>query len=174
MPERTSTPTPQKVDAGKHVVSYTLAIPAEAAALYALVADPHRHHEFDGSGTVRPHAVGPHALAKDAQFTVRMKRFGLPYRLPLLVTRAAPPTSDQAGVVEWRQPTGHRWRWEFEALGTPADDVDGERPLTQVTESFDASRQNPVMRAVLNAARAPAHNAQSIKASLQRLHSTFA
>ena len=147
------------VEAGSQVVAYAVDVDAPAEQLYLLVADPHRHHEIDGSQTVGSRAVGPHQLTEGAKFSVHMRKFGLPYRLPLRVTRAHRPT-DTPGAVEWRQPTGHRWRWEFH------QHQDGS---TTVTESFDMSHQNPVARAVLKAVGAPKDNARNIRASLRRL-----
>ncbi|WP_049897750.1 SRPBCC family protein [Nesterenkonia massiliensis] len=163
-----STPEqPEEIPAGKHVRSYRITIQAPAAELYALVADPHRHHEFDGSETVRPSAVGPHRLEQGSRFSVHMKKYGVPYRLPLRVTQAVSPAPGRTGVLEWRQPTGHRWRWEFTA------DDDAGSPRTVVTESYDASSQNRLVRTLLGAAGIPAENARSIRASLQRLRQSF-
>ena len=155
---------PHKVDAGPHVEAYRLHIRAAAEDLYQLAADPHRHHEIDGSDTVQSRAVGPHALTEGAKFTVQMRKFGLPYRLPLRVTRAQSPGEDLPGVVEWRQPTGHRWRWEFAAHS------DGS---TTVTEAFDSTWQNPAARALLQIAGVPKQNGHSIRASLRRMRAQF-
>lgn len=155
---------PYAVHAGEHAVAYSIEVDADADELYLLLADPHRHHEVDGSQTVGSRAVGPHQLTAGAKFSVHMRRFGLPYRLPLRVTRAQRPSPGAAGVVEWRQPTGHKWRWEF------AGHQDG---TTTVTEAFDTSQQNPAARALLKAVGAPAENARSIQASLLRLRDRF-
>lgn len=159
---------PQKLDTAPHVVSWSAQVPAAAADLWALVANPHRHHEFDGSGTVRSQAVGAHELTEGARFTVHMRKFGLPYRLPLRVTRAVPPTAERPGVVEWKQPTGHRWRWEFQPM------PDADPPRTLVTETYDASRQLAPARFFLSkVAGVEAENSRSIRRSLHRLQSLF-
>lgn len=154
---------PVRQDTGENHVSYSIAVDAPAESIYKLIADPHRHHEIDGSKTVQSSAIGPHELTTGAKFSVRMRKFGLPYRLPLRVTQARRPTADRPGVVEWRQPTGHRWRWEFE----PRDG------LSWVTESYDAAGQFPPVRAVLKRLKAPQENAVSIKESLRRVKSHF-
>lgn len=155
---------PQKLDLGADTVAYSIRVTAPAEQIYRLLADPHRHHEVDGSHTVRSRAVGPHELTEGAKFSVHMRKFGLPYRLPLRVTRAHRPGPGSPGVVEWRQPTGHRWRWEFQ------DHQDG---TTTVTEAFDTTGQNPAARAGLKAAGALKQNAHSIKASLRRVRDRF-
>ena len=40
------------VDAGPLQVSRSVDVAAPASELFAIVADPRRHHEVDGSGTV--------------------------------------------------------------------------------------------------------------------------
>jgi hypothetical protein len=88
-----------------------------------MVADPRRHHELDGSGTVRDNVRGPAPLTLGAKFSTKMKMFGAPYRITSTVTALQP---DQ--LIEWRHPLGHRWRWEF----APLSETD-----TRVTETFD-------------------------------------
>lgn len=155
---------PQRLDAGPHVVAYSITVQAPAEEIYTLLADPHRHHEIDGSGTVGTQAFGPHQLRQGDTFSVRMKKFGIRYRLPLKVTRAEPPASGRTGVVEWRQPTGHRWRWEFQSADGGA---------TTVTEAFDASQQNRAVRAVLRRVGVLRENARSIQGSLARVKERF-
>lgn len=164
---------PQPLDRGEHVIAYTITVEAPAGELWAIAANPHRHHELDGSGTVRGSAIGPRELRTGDRFRVDMKKYGLPYALTVRVTEARPPQGAGAGprpgVVEWRQPTGHRWRWEF----TPVTG-EGGTERTEVVESYDASGQNPLVRRALGAAKVPADNARGIRASLQKLHDRFA
>lgn len=150
-------------NAGPHQVSYSITVDAPPTPIYELLADPHRHHEIDGSATVQSSAIGPHELTEGAKFSVHMRKFGLPYRLPLTVTQARRPSAHSPGVVEWRQPTGHRWRWEF-------TEQDGG---TLVTETYDASRQFAPARGLLSLLKVPAENAQGIKESLRRVASHF-
>jgi hypothetical protein len=111
------------VDRGPRQVSRRVEVAAPAADLYALVADPRRHHELDGSGTVRDNIKMPSKLLVGSKFSTSMRMFGVPYRITSTVTALEPNE-----LVEWRHPLGHRWRWEFESLSPT---------LTQVTETFD-------------------------------------
>lgn len=111
------------VDAGPRRISRSVQVGAPASELFAIVADPRRHHELDGSGTVRDNIKAPSELVAGSKFSTSMKMFGVPYRITSTVTELRPDE-----VVEWRHPFGHRWRWEFEALSPT---------LTQVTETFD-------------------------------------
>lgn len=115
--------TAQAVDAGPQQVSRSIEVDAPAAELYAMVADPRRHHEVDGSGTVRSNAKAPAEVTVGSRFSTRMKMFGIPYRLTSTVTALKPNE-----LVEWRHPFGHHWRWEFEELSPTT---------TRVTETFD-------------------------------------
>lgn len=155
---------PVRQNPGPHQVSYSIRVDAPAEPIYELLADPHRHHEIDGSSTVQPSAIGPHELTEGAKFSVHMRKFGLPYRLPLRVTQARRPSAQTPGIVEWRQPTGHKWRWEFAQ-------ADGG---TLITETYDASGQFAPARKVLTLLKVPAENALGIKESLRRVASHFA
>ena len=111
------------VDSGPHQISRSVEVQAAAPELFAIVADPTRHHELDGSGTVRGNIRAPAKFAVGARFSTRMRMYGVPYRITSTVTRLVPDK-----LIEWRHPVGHHWRWEFEALSPT---------LTRVTETFD-------------------------------------
>jgi hypothetical protein len=111
------------VDRGPRQVSRSVEVAAPAAELFAFAADPRRHSELDGSGTVRDNIKVPAALVEGSKFSTSMKMYGLPYRITSTVTAFKPNE-----VVEWRHPLGHRWRWEFESLSPTT---------TRVTETFD-------------------------------------
>ena len=111
------------VERGPHQVSRRVEVAAPVAELYAMVADPRRHHELDGSGTVGDNITVPAQLLEGSKFSTHMKMFGLPYRITSTITSLKPNE-----VFEWRHPLGHRWRWEFESLSPT---------LTRVTETFD-------------------------------------
>ncbi len=113
-------------NAGPKAVSRSVQVSAPAATLFDLIADPHRHPEIDGSGTVRSIEVkGPHRLSTGDKFTVGMTQYGLPYKITSKVTAV-----EENRVVEWEHPLGHRWRWELAEVGPGA---------TKVTETFDYS-----------------------------------
>jgi len=58
----------------RDLVTVQRLIPAPAAAIFALIADPSRHPEIDGSGTViAPHSAGSRRLGLGDTFGMSMK-----------------------------------------------------------------------------------------------------
>lgn len=145
------------VDLGARVVARRARVNAPAHDLYAMAANPHRHHELDGSGSVKPTVIGPRELQLGDRFRVDMTMFGLPYAITSVVTDLEPDR-----VVEWQHPGKHRWRWEF----APQDDGS-----TLVTEIFDYTA-SPVAP-VLERLKMPAKNAVGIRDSLAKLQRRF-
>jgi len=122
-----------------------------------MVADPHRHHELDGSGTVRDNIKCPDEIVSGTKFTTAMKMYGVPYRLTSTVTAVKPDE-----LFEWRHPFGHRWRWEFAALSPT---------LTRVTETFDHRDAGPIKNTLKYYQRMgfAKGNAKGIEATLAKL-----
>lgn len=149
----------EQVDAGPRRVVRTVDVQAPAEEVFALVADPHRHGELDGSGTVRGTTSGPSRLSQGARFSVAMRQYGVPYRITSRVTQF-----EEGRVVEWRHPAGHRWRWEVTPV-TPT--------TTRVTETFDYSTVPSVQGKVLELLGVPGQNAAGIEATLRQLASRF-
>ena len=143
------------VEAGPRKISRSVDVSAPAAELFAVLADPRRHGELDGSGTVMDTVKGPQRLSQDARFSVNMKQYGVPYRITSRVTQYV---ADR--VVEWQHPLGHRWRWEF------APQPDG---ATRVTETFDFSTVNGLQAKALELFGVPRQNAAGIEATLSKL-----
>jgi Polyketide cyclase / dehydrase and lipid transport len=146
------------VDTGVRKVTRRVTVHARPAEVFALVADPHRHPELDGSGTVRDiPIVGPELLSKGAKFTVGMKQYGVPYKITSTVT-----DFEQDQLIEWQHPMGHRWRWEFSEI---------EPGVTQVTETFDYSTSKaPKM---LELTGQPKKNSVGITETLDALAARF-
>jgi uncharacterized protein YndB with AHSA1/START domain len=146
-------------DAGPRAVSRSVQVSAPAAEIFALIVDPHRHPEIDGSGTVRDTAVrGPHRLSTGDTFTVGMRQYGVPYKITSRATEV-----DENRVVEWQHPLGHKWRWELAEVGPGA---------TKVTETFDYSTAKvPLVIELLGMHK---QNADGIESTLRALAERFA
>ncbi len=149
------------VDAGPRRVSRSVEVAAPAAELFAFVADPRRHHELDGSGTIRENIAAPAKLAAGDRFSTKMPMFGVPYRITGTATASKP-----GALIEWRHPFGHRWRWEFAEISPT---------LTRVTETFDFRDTGPVKDALnyytlMGFAKS---NAAGIEATLAKLRDRY-
>jgi uncharacterized protein YndB with AHSA1/START domain len=147
------------VDTGHRKVSRTAEVHAPPGELFDMVADPRRHGELDGSGTVMATVTGPSRLAQGARFSVKMKQFGVPYQITSVVT-----DFDDGHAVEWRNPLGHRWRWEF----TPSPGGS-----TRVTETFDYSQASPLRARALELFGYPQRNAAGIEETLRKLQARY-
>jgi len=134
------------------LISREITIAAPPPAVFSLLADPHRHADFDGSGTVRNSVSGPERLALDDTFTTAMKLFGVRYRIVNTVVEFEPDRR-----IAWCHPGKHRWRYEL-------DEVDGG---TRVTETCDFSTSP--LRALLVRTPWPRWNAEGIEKTLPRL-----
>ncbi len=152
-----ATPRPGVHDAfiAGRVISASAVVAATPDQVFALLADPHRHHELDGSGSLRGAVSGPRRLALGDRFGMRM-RIGLPYQTLNRVVELEPDRR-----VAWCHFARAVWRYELEP-------VDGG---TLVTETFDYGAA-PGAR-VIELMGFPARNAQSITATLRRLQEIF-
>lgn len=137
-------------------VSRSVVVAAPPEAVFALLADPRRHAEIDGSGTVKGVLKAPDRLSLGATFGMKM-RYGLPYVISSTVVEF-----EQNRRIAWRHVGHHVWRYELE----PVDEG------TRVTETFDwAPARAP---RVLELLGYPARNARAIEATLERLSARFA
>jgi uncharacterized protein YndB with AHSA1/START domain len=149
------------VDVGPRQVSRSVEVAAPAEELFAIVADPRRHSEIDGSGTVRENIVAPAKLAAGDRFSTKMRMLGLPYRITSTITALKP-----GALIEWRHPFGHRWRWEFDEISPT---------LTRVTETFDFRHAGPVKNALnyYTLTGFVKSNARGIEATLAKLRDRY-
>ena len=113
------------VDTGSPwIVSRSIVVDASAERVFDLLADPRRHAEFDGSGSVKGSVSGPERLSLGAKFGMDM-RLVVPYRIGNQVKEF-----DEGRRIAWAHFGGHRWRYELQPL------PDGG---TRITETFDAT-----------------------------------
>lgn len=136
---------------GSKSVSRSVVVQAPAQEVFALLEDPRRHPDFDGSGTVRSSLSAPPKLSKGATFGMKM-RLGLPYTITNEVVEF-----DQDRVIAWRHFGGHIWRYQLEPAGEG----------TRVTETFDWSTARAPK--LLELLRYPSKNTDGIEKTLERL-----
>ena len=129
-------------------------IAAPAEKIFDLLADPTRHCEFDGTGSVRKARDGaPTRLALGTKFGMEMK-IGFKYR----ITNEVVEFEDNRRIA-WRHFGRHVWRYELE----PTD------AGTTVTETFDWS--NARSRKIIELMGYPKKNLKAIEDTLARLAS---
>jgi hypothetical protein len=110
----TDTATPQDPD----IASVERFIPAPAKVIFDLLADPSRHREIDGSGTVRDASEGSQRLALGSKFGMSMKA-GLSYSMVSTVVefeenrRLAWQPRPSLSFMRWFA-GGRIWRYELE------------------------------------------------------------
>ena len=133
-------------------VSRSIDVDAPPARVFDLLADPRRHPDFDGSGTVRSSVSGPARLSLGATFGVGM-RLKVAYRISNTVVEF-----EEDRRIAWRHVNRHRWRYELEPTATGG---------TRVTETFDWS--TALVPFLLDRSGFPAANARGIEQTLPRL-----
>jgi hypothetical protein len=144
-----------------NVVSVERVIAAPPSALFRIVADPTRHPDIDGSGSVvKPKAGAPSQLELGSRFGMSMK-VGVPYSMSNTVIEFEPDRR-----IAWKTTLsgflgrylgGRIWRYEFEP-------VDGG---TLVRESWDISQDKQAT--FLRRGKLPSVSAESMEKTLARL-----
>ena len=147
------------------VVTVERVIPAEPKAIFDLLADPARHHEIDGSGSVREAKAGSQRLALGSRFGMAMK-MGLRYSMSSEVVefeddrRIAWQT--RGGGRVGRHLGGRIWRYEL-------------RPVpggTEVHESWDIRQETRLFRPLIRVGASTTR--KNMAATLERIERVVA
>ena len=139
------------------VVSRSTIVPAPAQMIFDLLADPRRHGEIDGSGSIQSAQINaPERLSLNATFGMQMK-IGVRYKITNTVVEF-----EEGKTIAWRHFGGHIWRYILE----PVDDG------TKVTEQFDWNKSKSPL--ILKLRKSPQDNAKSIEKTLENLVKRFA
>ncbi len=138
------------------IVSHSVVVLAPAQDIFNLLADPRRHSEIDGSGSVKAARIdAPERLSLGAKFSMDM-RIVLPYKMTNEVVEF-----EEGKQIGWRHFGGHIWRYILEP-------VEGG---TKVTEQFDwNTNKSPLMLKVMKAVD---NNSKSIQKTLDNLVKRF-
>jgi uncharacterized protein YndB with AHSA1/START domain len=138
-------------------VTRTAVVAAPPSEVFALLADPRRHTELDGSGTLHGQVTGPERLSLGAQFGMSMTWHGVPYRIHNTVVEF-----EEGRLIAWRHFHRHVWRWELSAVEAG----------TSTAETFDWGTS--LFPWLLELGRYPALNARGMEQTLVRLQERFA
>lgn len=140
-------------------VSASAHVDAPPEEVFAYLCRPASHAEISGDRSVKGDRHGPEVLTGEGdKFGMRMKMYGLPYRITNTVVEFEPGRS-----IAWCHPGKHRWRWEVEA------DPQGG---STVTETFDMS-PSPLKPALRLLGYPKAHQ-DNVERSVQNVAAHFA
>lgn len=151
------------------VVTETRLVRASAEDIFDVLADPARHADIDGSGSVRNARSGnPARLSLGARFAMDM-RLGAAYRITNEVVEF-----EEGHRIAWRHFNGHIWRYVLTPTDTPTDSAAGSTagsdatvPATLVTEQWDPTPARH--RVALTLMGFPRRNRRGMQATLARL-----
>jgi uncharacterized protein YndB with AHSA1/START domain len=143
------------------VVSVERVIPAPPELIFDLLADPARHRDIDGSGTLRGAKGGSERLALGSTFGMSMK-MGVPYSMVSEVIefdenrriawQTKPPVSWGAKLGG-----GRIWRYELEPVDAG----------TRVRETWDISQEVGLTKPIV--ARGAKKTAENMEKTLARI-----
>lgn len=131
-----------------------IVINAPAAQIFNLLANPHAHASFDGSGTIEKSISGPERLYAGAKFGMAMK-IKVPYRITNTVV-----AFEENKKITWCHLMKWTWSYELHDLGNST---------TQVTEIFDGHSIPAFSRWWLKKTGAVARNPKFMAKSLVQL-----
>ena len=147
----------------RDVVSVERVIAAPADRIFDLLADPDRHHDIDGSGSVRDAKQSPQRLTMGAQFGMSM-HLGISYTMTNEVIEF-----DDGKRIAWQtRPSsnlqarffgGRIWRYELE----PAEGG------TLVRESWDISQEKGPIKGLLGIGPSKNHTRQAMEKTLANI-----
>ena len=129
-------------------------IAASPSTIFAILSDPKRHKEIDGSSTITSNISGPAKLELGSKFGMKM-RLGIKYRITNTVVEFK-----ENELIAWRHLGKWNWRYELKALGPN---------LTLVTETFDSSNSPRISKSWLKMRDAYPWVQKAVAKSLVRL-----
>jgi hypothetical protein len=138
------------------IKSARIVINAPAEKIFAILADPRRHKEIDGSSTIQENISGPDKLVLGSKFGMQM-HLGIDYRIRNTVVEFR-----ENQLIAWRHLGRWIWRYELVNIGPQQ---------TQVTETFDASRAPLIAKAWLSFRKAYPWTQKAVAKTLVRLKS---
>ena len=140
----------------EQIKSARIVINASAEKIFAILANPHRHKEIDGSSTIQENISGPDKLILGSKFGMKM-HLGVDYRILNTVVEYK-----ENSLIGWRHVGRWIWRYELVNIGPQT---------TQVTETFDASRAPLIAKAWLSLRKAYPWTQRAVAKTLVQLKS---
>ena len=140
----------------EQIKSARIVINAPAEKIFSILSNPHRHKEIDGSHTIQENISGPDKLVLGSKFGMKM-RLGVNYRIKNTVVEY-----QENSLIAWRHVGRWIWRYELVNIGPQ---------MTQVTETFDASRAPLIAKAWLSLRKAYPWTQRAVAKTLVQLKS---
>ncbi len=140
----------------EQIKSARIVINAPAEKIFAVLSNPHRHKEIDGSATIQENISGPDKLILGSKFGMKM-HLGIDYQIRNTVVEYK-----ENELIAWRHLGRWIWRYELVNIGPQT---------TQVTETFDASRAPLIAKAWLSFRKAYPWTQKAVAKTLVRLKS---
>jgi uncharacterized protein YndB with AHSA1/START domain len=142
------------------VVSVERVIAAPADSIFELIANPERHHDIDGSGTVRDAKQSPARLTMGAQFGMSM-HLAVKYSMVNEVIefddgKQIAWQTRPAGNLQGRLFGGRVWRYELSPAAAG----------TLVRETWDISQEKGPVKHLLRTGRSKDHTRKSMEQTL--------
>jgi hypothetical protein len=145
------------LDTGNEAIkSARIVINAPAEKIFAILSNPRRHKDIDGSHTIEENISGPDRLILGSKFGMKM-HLGINYRILNTVVEY-----NENSLIAWRHLGRWIWRYELVNIGPQ---------VTQVTESFDASRAPLIAKAWLSLRKAYPWTQKAVAKTLVQLKS---
>jgi len=138
------------------IKSARIVINAPTDKIFAILSNPHRHKEIDGSATIQENISGPDELVLGSKFGMKM-HLGIDYRIMNTVVEYK-----ENELIAWRHLGRWIWRYELVNIGPQT---------TEVTETFDASRAPLIAKAWLSFRKAYPWTQKAVAKTLVRLKS---
>ena len=140
----------------EQVKSARIVINVPAEKIFEILSNPRRHKDIDGSATIQENISGPAKLVLGSKFGMKM-HLGVDYRIQNTVVEY-----EENKLIAWRHLGRWIWRYELVNIG----------PLmTEVTETFDASRAPFISKAWLSMRKAYPWTQKAVAKTLVQLKS---
>jgi len=101
----------------EQIKSARIVINAPAEKIFAVLSNPHRHKEIDGSATIQENISGPDKLILGSKFGMKM-HLGIDYRIRNTVVEYK-----ENELIAWRHLGRWIWRYELVNIGPQTTQV---------------------------------------------------
>jgi uncharacterized protein YndB with AHSA1/START domain len=154
---------PPMTDNNDDAVSVEREIAAPAARIFDLLAEPARHHDIDGSGTVRDAKDSGERLHLGAKFGMKM-HLGINYSMVSEIIEF-----DDGKRIAWQTRPGDGWQsrmfggriWRYEL--EPVENG------TLVRETWDVSQEKGPIKHLLRTGRSREHTRGAMEKTLENI-----